>query len=201
MPLGYLPRPPATGRSPPMKHHKPIPQLDAILVVACLAFALTARGCSDASRGRPGVTECHTGFAGTLSEVPEPYHIEITGSKHRWTVSYPDIDGRLAGPQTGAVVQGVHIPQETNVVLHLNSTDYVYNLTLPQLGLREIAVPGIEFRIELKVDHPGSLAIVGGELCGDPHPEMQGRLVVESKDHFLAWLRNRNSSTVAGTSF
>lgn len=40
----------------------------------------------------------------------------------------------------------------------------------------------------------GRFALDGDELCGDPHPELQGHLVVESRDHFLAWFEEQRKS-------
>ena len=89
------------------------------------------------------------------------------------------------------IVRDVHIPVQTDVVLVLRSEDYVYTLALPQFGLKEIAVPTLEFRLDFRPPDAGRFPLLGDQLCGDPHPDLQCGLVVESRDQFLKWLKNR----------
>ena len=61
------------------------------------------------------------------------------------------------------------------------------------MGLKEIAVPGLEFQIELRPDATGPLQLLGDDLCGDEHPEMQGLLIVESQQSFRSWLEKHDA--------
>jgi heme/copper-type cytochrome/quinol oxidase subunit 2 len=118
--------------------------------------------------------------AETLPRLPDPFAIEITGNNNRWYVRYP---GRGARP-----LLDLHAPQGAKIVLILKSTDYVYTLAFPELGLKEIAVPGREFRLALGSANAGRFDLVGDQLCGDAHPELQGQMVVEPAERFLKWL-------------
>jgi cytochrome c oxidase subunit 2 len=119
--------------------------------------------------------------------IPSPYRIEITGSKKSWSARYPDEAGRqtVRGAQSAGKV--LHAPLGTKVVLVLKSTDYVYTFAIPQYGIKEIAVPGLEFQIELDGSKPANLDLIGEELCGRPHSEVAGRLVIEPPNHFFNW--------------
>lgn len=88
----------------------------------------------------------------------------------------------------------VHVPLQTDVVFVLNSKDYVYTLAIPQCGLKEIAVPELEFRMKFNLANAGKFDLVGDELCGDPfHEQRQGHLIVEPVDKFCSWLERTSS--------
>jgi heme/copper-type cytochrome/quinol oxidase subunit 2 len=113
--------------------------------------------------------------------------IEVTGSNNLWQVRYPaPADGRLAKHVHD--VRNIHVPLGTQVILALSSQDYVYTLAIPDYGLKEIAVPEHEFRMEFRPRAAGRLELVGEHFCGDPFSGISGHLVIEPQDRFLAWL-------------
>ncbi len=158
-----------------------------------LAGALA--GCSDAG-GHGSETRAASTTASRSAkpaQVREPYQIEITGSKDRWRVRYPGVDGKNA-IELSLNPWDVHVPLQKDVVFVLNSTDYVYTLTIPQYGLKEIAVPELEFRMKFHPLDAGSFEMVGDELCGDPYHKLrQGHLIVEPVDRFFKWLERAGS--------
>ena len=149
-----------------------------------IGLAIIAAGCSDCEQStvdQPTVD----------ATIREPYCIEITGSDYRWHVRYPDGDGQIAEQGSGPIVRDIHVPCQTDVVFVLTSNDYVYTLALPQYGLKEIAVPKLEFRMEFHPLVAGRFPLEGDELCGDPHPNLQGELIVEPRDRFMKWLADQ----------
>ena len=157
-----------------------------------IALLAVSAGCFD--KGRP-VTDTRAvtlrGSPLTTSVIHEPYCIEVTGHEYRWEVRYPGVDGLLATDDDLMTVRNVHVPQETDVVLLLKSLDYVYVMALPKFGLKEMAIPTLEFRMSFHPQEAGQFALLGDELCGDPHPELKGHLIVEPREHFLAWLHRQ----------
>ena len=123
--------------------------------------------------------------------MPQPYRIEITGRRYQWHVRYPGIDGMLATTDDVIVGTPVHVPENTEIIFQLKSTDFVYLLSLPELHLKEIAVPGLDFSITFHPDMIGDFTMEGDDMCGDPHPEMNSRLIVESRTQFERWLRQQ----------
>lgn len=123
-----------------------------------------------------------------ITSIPNPLVIQLTGTEHRWRAEYPKIGGVI--PVIGEL-QGegpLHLPLDTEVVLILKSTDYIYALAIPELGLKEIAVPDLEFRMTFQPTSIGQHSLIGEELCGLPGSDRSGRLVVESRQQFLDWL-------------
>ena len=119
-----------------------------------------------------------------MPQIPDPFAIRLTGTDHRWQAVYPAIG--TAGP----VVQELHagsqlrVPVDTEIILVLTSSDYIYTLAVPELGLKEIAVPGMEFRIMFRMTDLGQYSLINDELCGLPASGNVARLVVEPRENF-----------------
>jgi heme/copper-type cytochrome/quinol oxidase subunit 2 len=114
--------------------------------------------------------------------ITDPYVVEIVCRDKLWFVRYPKESRKNSDSS-----REIHLPQNTHIVLVLNSADYVYTFAIPELGLKEIAVPDLEFRMEFCPKNCGQYELVGESLCGDPHSDLPGKLVVESHQDFLAW--------------
>ncbi|HLJ11014.1 MAG TPA: hypothetical protein VKU82_07490 [Planctomycetaceae bacterium] len=179
----------------PMNQNDSTNCICATRLAVWIAFGLCIAGCS---RNAPSGAEPRAAAssrdpiegAAVVSQVCEPYQIEITGMNERWQVRYAGADGRSPAAGKPRTIKNVHVPLGAKVIFVLKSADYVYALALPQFGLKEIAVPNREFRIEFCPESAGQFALLGDQLCGAPHPEMQGQLVVEPRERFLAWLNH-----------
>jgi heme/copper-type cytochrome/quinol oxidase subunit 2 len=125
--------------------------------------------------------------------ISEPVCIELTGAEHRWRIKYPT---GLSRAETDLLQAGndLHVPVGVQVVLILKSTDFIYTLAIPDFDLKEIAVPELEFRMTLCPTHTGEYPLIGEELCAVDEEESPGRLIVESRGEFQAWLRRKRSS-------
>jgi heme/copper-type cytochrome/quinol oxidase subunit 2 len=163
---------------------------------AWVVAAVLATGCCNDDRtgsdaNLPAISDS-TKSALELPETGEPYEIEVTVSKDCWRVRYPGVDGHIETEADPLVVRSIHVPLGAKIVFVLKSIDYVYTFSLPHYGLKEIAVPSLEFKMELRPAEAGKFALVGKQLCGDPH-DLQGHLVVEPADRFLTWLASARS--------
>jgi heme/copper-type cytochrome/quinol oxidase subunit 2 len=115
--------------------------------------------------------------------------IEVTGTNHRWQARYEYTAGRWSQGGDQTFGEPIHVPCGAAIVIVLKSTDFVYLFAVPQLGLREIAVPDLEFRIEFRPSEVGRFSIVGQRLCAESPAILPAELVVESPEEFSAWLR------------
>jgi heme/copper-type cytochrome/quinol oxidase subunit 2 len=127
--------------------------------------------------------------------IVEPYRIEITGTRGRWHVRYPGCGSDSRRNDGSQPAHDIHVPQNADIVLILNSADYIYTLKVPEFGVKQIAVPDLEFRAEFRSDREGTFELTGDELCGDRHPEMNGHLIVEPRQRFLKWLAAADSAS------
>jgi heme/copper-type cytochrome/quinol oxidase subunit 2 len=133
------------------------------------------------------------------SKISDPLRIQLTGTEHRWKVEYLAGDPLsnhtvVADGDDAPAGYDVHVPVGSNVVLVLRSNDFIYTLEIPELGLKEIAVPALEFRMTFCLEQAGTFSLVGEELCEAPEGLGMGRLVVEPRADFLTWLRSQKTS-------
>ena len=117
--------------------------------------------------------------------------VRVTAQETTWHASY------LLSPRPGLTNElpterEVHVPLGAEVSLLLASRDYIADFTLPQLGLRDFAAPGLPSEVHFRADHPGRYELRSDEFCGLPHTDKtRGSVIVEDVDAFRAWIRNR----------
>ena len=121
-------------------------------------------------------------------EPVETLAVEVTGHDFRWHYRFPGRDGRLGTADDLRASGPLHLPVGAEVELRLTSLDFVYQLGLPHLGLKEIAVPELMFSMEFSTDREGRFELRGDQMCGYSHQSLITELVVESQAEFHDWL-------------
>jgi len=118
--------------------------------------------------------------------APSPkLEIRITGDDHRWFVMYPGPDGLLGSADDLGSRRDVVIPIGHDVTLHLDSIDYIYTFAVPQLALKQMASPGLDFALQFSTDQLGTFALNGGQMCGLPIVgELNGTFTVTNGTDF-----------------
>ena len=126
--------------------------------------------------------------------APQPQHrldsivIEVTGDEFNWYFRYPGPDGVLGTSDDQHSVQNMFLPDNSNVNLKLKSNDYVYTFTLPELGMIEIAVPGLSFELQFTTGDEQTLQLRGDQLCGFAHETLIGKVYVRNQDDgYYGW--------------
>ena len=79
--------------------------------------------------------------------IAEPIEIVVTGTNYRWQVRNPGLDGALETGDDIQTVQELRVPFATDIHLELKSLDFLYTFSVPELNLREIAVPDLGFTL------------------------------------------------------
>ncbi len=112
--------------------------------------------------------------------------IEVTGDEYNWYFRYPGIDGVLGTDDDQHSVQDLFLPENTDIFLKLTSNDYVYSFALPDLDLREVAVPGLSFELQFRTKGDQTLQILGDQLCGFAHESLIGKahVGIEGDSHY-----------------
>ncbi len=116
---------------------------------------------------------------------------EITGRQFEWRIRYPGRDGRLHTPDDIFEVNDLHVPVGEEVLLALKSEDVLHSFFLPNFRLKQDAVPGMRQMVWFQPTKAGQYDIVCAELCGWGHYKMKGRLTVETRADFEAWLEQK----------
>jgi heme/copper-type cytochrome/quinol oxidase subunit 2 len=146
--------------------------LGALGMAACLVFS----GCDG---DRDEVTD-------RKFQLPEHLDIEVRGKERRWTARYPGADGTIQSADDVLSVGKVYVPVGVPVTLHLRSDDFVYMFSLPHADLNTIAVPDLNYQLDLTATETGSYELEGGTMCGLPNTN-HGTFAALTKNGFLDW--------------
>ena len=120
-----------------------------------------------------------------------PLRIEARGSDRDWNFSYFGPDGTLDTADDVKSTGELSLPLGAEVVIDLRSDDFIYAFSCPDLGLKEIAVPDLEFSLSFTAERPGEFNLLMDPMCGFrlPPGETMGRIKVASASEFHQWLR------------
>lgn len=108
--------------------------------------------------------------------------IEATGDDFNWYFRYPGYDGILGNEDDLYSVQNLFLPDHANVKLELASNDYLYTFALPEIGLKEIAVPGLSFELEFQTKSARVMQLLGDQFCGFSHDSLKGKVHVLNQE-------------------
>jgi cytochrome c oxidase subunit 2 len=129
---------------------------------------------------------------------------EITGRQFQWVMRYPGPDGKLNTPDDLFTQNDLHFVKNRTVLIYLKSSDVLHSFFLPQMRIKQDAVPGITIPVWFDADTAGKYELVCAELCGWGHYKMRGNVTVhETDEEFEKWLdeklaeQNRSQLTMA----
>lgn len=143
--------------------------------------------------------------------APEALQVEATGMQFAWYFRYPGHDatfGRtsptLVAPGEGnplgldphdvngaddIVTSQLILPANREIDLTLHAQDVIHGFSIPELRLKQNAIPGQTEHIHFTAITPGTYAILCTQLCGLGHYRMQSTLRVVTPDEYIAWLK------------
>ncbi len=123
------------------------------------------------------------------STPPAEIQVRITGKQFNWEMLHPGQDGILGSEDDFLVENDLHIPVNKVVHATLASKDVIHSFFLPELRLKQDAVPGREILIWFEATQPGRYTIACAELCGFGHSGMNGWLYVHTAEDYDKWVR------------
>jgi cytochrome c oxidase subunit 2 len=116
--------------------------------------------------------------------------LEVQARQFEWRLRYPNPhgDGSLGRPDDIWTVNELHVPIDEDILVSLKTQDVLHSFFLPNLRVKQDAVPGMVIPVWFKAKELGRYDLPCAELCGWGHYKMKGQLVVESRDDYNAWL-------------
>lgn len=134
--------------------------------------------------------------------------VRVVAEQFAWNVHYPGPDGRfgrtdprLLGPTNPlgldrsdpaakddiTTINRLNVPVNRPVIVHLSSKDMVHSFALPQMRVKQDAIPGIAQPVWFTPTLTGEWEIACSQLCGLGHYRMRGYYAVQSESDFNAW--------------
>jgi len=115
---------------------------------------------------------------------------EVTARQFEWRIRYPARGKKLMPtPQPDDIysVNDLHVPTGHPVSISLRSDDVQHSFFVPELRVKQDAVPGLVIPVWWEMTDTGSFELVCAELCGWGHYKMKARVVATSDAEFEAW--------------
>jgi cytochrome c oxidase subunit II len=117
-----------------------------------------------------------------------PTTVEVTGRQFEWRLRYPGKDGKFGTPDDVYHVNDLHVPVNEEILVSLKTQDVLHDFFLPNLRVKQDAVPGMAIPVWFKATDTGTFDLVCAELCGWGHYKMKGRLTVQTREQYDEWL-------------
>lgn len=157
------------------------------LIVICFITGVTGLMLWRIFRVSGSALKSHPRWSPTVLRTP--IQIQAVGHDFFWHFRFPGPDGEFNTKDDVSVANELHLPTERDVVFLVTSEDYVYTMAIPDLGLRQIAVPELTFPLAFRVAEERSFEIKADPLCGVRlfHGEGMGTVIVQSESSFDSW--------------
>lgn len=113
--------------------------------------------------------------------------VRVTASQFNWMMTYPGLDGQLGTADDYNLENALKTPVDRPLRLVLTSKDVIHSFFLPNVRLKQDALPGRDIEVWFEPTKVGKYEIPCAELCGFGHSNMKGFLTVLSAEEFDAW--------------
>jgi cytochrome c oxidase subunit 2 len=138
--------------------------------------------------------------------------VRVVAEQFIWNIQYPGPDGvfgrtrrDLVGPDNplGLDISDpaarddvwtqnqLNLPVGRPVIVHLSSKDVIHSFGLPQMRVKQDAIPGVEQRLWFTPTRSGEWEIACSQLCGLGHYRMRGFYTIQTQADFNAWLASQ----------
>ncbi len=156
-------------------------RLELIWTIIPAMFLVVHRRLPDADLGRRQVP----------SRAPNVRRLaEVTGRQFQWLMRYPGADGKLSTADDVHTVNDLHFVKDQPTLIHLQVEDVLHSFFLPQLRIKQDAVPGLKIPVWFDADQAGQYELACAELCGWGHYKMRGNVTVHATQaEFDDWIR------------
>jgi cytochrome c oxidase subunit II len=140
---------------------------------------------------------------------PTALQVEVTGVQFAWYFRYPGPDATFGTTHPSLVAPGegnplgldphdphaaddqvtsqLVLPANREVDLRLSAQDVIHGFSVPEMRLKQNAVPGQTIHLHFTPTTPGTYAILCTQLCGLGHYRMNATLRIVSPAEFTAW--------------
>jgi cytochrome c oxidase subunit 2 len=150
---------------------------------------------------------------------PAAMQVEVVGEQFAWYFRYPGEDATFGqtkvtlisaaeGNPLGidssdpkgtddVVTSQLVLPAGREIDLTLHALDVVHGFSVPEMRLKQNAVPGETMHIHFTPETPGDYAVLCTQVCGLGHYRMQAVLRVLPEAAFATWLQTREAAQAA----
>ena len=122
-----------------------------------------------------------------IASTAKPITIEAVALDWKWLFIYPD--------ENIAVVNHLVFPANVPLNFKITSDTVMTSFFIPQLGSQIYAMAGMETRLHLLADTPGTYTGQNQQLSGEGYAYMNFKAIAVSSDKFKEWLQDARRSS------
>jgi len=127
-------------------------------------------------------------WAKVKREAPETdFELQVAAKQFNWEIVYPGSDRKFGTEDDRKFDNDLHVPVNKVVRVHLTANDVIHSFFLPNLRLKQDAVPGRTILVWFEATKPGKYELPCAELCGFGHSGMKGWLFVHTPEEYAKW--------------
>ena len=116
--------------------------------------------------------------------------VQMEAFQWGWRASYPQEDMQMSSTAPTVV-----IPQGQDVYFNITSSDVLHAFHVPELGLKQDAMPGQSNVIKTVALEQGTYQGYCAEFCGVAHSQMYFEIQVVSQEEYQSFLNEQSESS------
>jgi len=124
-----------------------------------------------------------------IKAPPSDFEVQVAGKQFNWEITYPGPDGKLGTKDDFKIDNEMHVPVNKVIRVRLTSNDVIHSFFLPNLRIKQDAVPGREILVWFEATKTGKYELPCAELCGFGHSGMLGWLYVDTPEDYEKWVK------------
>lgn len=139
--------------------------------------------------------------------------VRVIAEQFAWNVHYPGGDGRFgrtaldlvtldnplgldthdpAAADDVITTNEMRLPVGRPAIIYLSSKDVVHSFGLPQMRVKQDAIPGLVQPVWFTPTRTGEWEIVCSQLCGLGHYRMKGFYTIQAEPDYESWLESQS---------
>ena len=125
---------------------------------------------------------------GRNSAPSESLQISVRAKQFEWNVTYAGADEVLGTSDDFSTRNQLHFPANRPILIWLESEDVLHSFFIPQLRVKQDAVPGMTIPVWFEATKAGDYQIGCAELCGLGHYRMRARVTIHEPAAYETWI-------------
>ena len=135
---------------------------------------------------------------GSVENNPQAIKIEINAHQWAWDARYAGPDGKFNTQDDIVTLNDIRVPVGVPVLLQLASPDVIHSFYLPNLRIKQDAMPGMINRLWFQAKETGEVDIACAQHCGVHHYKMKGVLTILTPEEYKSWAAEQSAIASRG---
>lgn len=146
---------------------------------------------------------------------PDRHEVRVIAEQFAWNVHYPGTDKIFGktdfkyfdkqsnplgidpndphGKDDITTINQLYLPAGRPAIIHLTSKDVIHSFFLPEMRVKQDAIPGMSIPTWFTPTKLGKYEIACAQLCGIGHYSMRGFMTIQRPEEFDKWIAQQSA--------